>query len=146
MISVAEVDRIIFDSLLDIGTEKLPLPKAIGRVLKEEVRADRDFPPFDRVMMDGIGIRYADWQAGRLEFKIAGLSAAGSAQQVLEEAGHCLEVMTGAVMPKGLDTVVKYEEINIENGVALINNDHQIGPVQHVHTQGTDRRAGSLLM
>ena len=146
MVGVAEVDRIILESLVDFGTEKVSLDKVVGRVLKEEIKADRDFPPFDRVMMDGIGIRYDDWQAGCRDFRIDGLSAAGSEKLVLENENHCLEVMTGTIMPVGADTVVKYEEVTITDGIAKIDDNAQVKQGQHVHKQGTDRKQGDLLI
>jgi molybdopterin molybdotransferase len=146
MVSVKEVDQIIHASLIDFGTERIPLAQAIGRVLKEEIKADRDFPPFDRVMMDGIGIRYEDWQRGTKDFHVEGLVAAGSERQTLSAADHCLEVMTGAVMPDGADTVVKYEEVTITDGLASINIAHQIKPGQHIHKQGTDRLQDDVLI
>lgn len=146
MIDVATVDRIIGDELIDFGTEKVPMERSIDRVLKEEIYADRDFPPFDRVMMDGIGIRFEEWKSGKREFQVEGLAAAGDALQALKNNENCLEVMTGAVMPGNADSVVKYEEVTIEDGVARISADSEIKYGQHVHKQGTDREAGETLI
>ncbi|MEN8247639.1 MAG: molybdopterin molybdotransferase MoeA [Bacteroidota bacterium] len=146
MITVAEVDNLIKAALLSLGEEKVSLASATGKILKEKVLADRDFPPFNRVMMDGIAIQYDVWKEGNKEFKIEGLSAAGTTQISLSSGENCLEVMTGAVMPANADTVVKYEEVTIEDGVATINVDHVIKQGQHVHLQGMDRKEGDLLL
>ena len=146
MISVKEVDEIIAGSLLDLGTEIIPLAESTGRVLKQQVIADRDFPPFDRVSMDGIAIQFERWQKGIREFPIEDLSAAGTARKRLEEESNCLEVMTGAVMPENADTVVKYEVVTIANGKAIVAADHVVKAGQNIHRQGTDRKEGEVLM
>ena len=146
MIGVAEVDKLILEELRDFGTEKIAVDRCVGRVLKEKVVADRDFPPFDRAMMDGIAIQYAEWEKGRREFIVEGLAAAGDESKSLNNAEGCLEVMTGAVNPANTDTIVKYEEVEIEDGVARIGSDFQVKQGQHIHTQGTDRQKGDLLI
>ena len=57
--------------------------------------ADRDQPPFDRVMMDGIAIRYAEFGDGRRKFPIQSRQHAGDPAQTIQ-AGKCIEIMTGA--------------------------------------------------
>ncbi len=56
MISVKEARQIILDTSQGFGVEEVPFIKSLGRILKEEIVADRDFPPFNRVSMDGIAI------------------------------------------------------------------------------------------
>ena len=58
MISVEEAKNIILNSTQDFGVEEIPFIKSVGRILKEDIFADRDFPPFNRVSMDGIAIDY----------------------------------------------------------------------------------------
>ena len=125
MIEVHEATKIIDDSILNLPKIKVPLQKALGRILKQEVVADADFPPFDRVMMDGIGIKIKDFENGVRKFHICGIQAAGAPQMSLASSGKCLEVMTGAIAPIGSDVVVPYEEIEIdsENQIAKIHLD-----------------------
>lgn len=146
MITVAEVDEFINNSKLKLAIEEVDFEHSLGRVLKEEVLADRDFPPFDRVMMDGIAIKFTDWEKGKKSFNVKGLQAAGDPITTLEGAGACIEVMTGAILPLGTDTVVKYEEIVIEDGIASIRADHIIKDQQDVHAQGADRLQNDLLI
>ena len=146
MVSVKEVDKFIDESLLALGVEKLPLEESTGRILKQKVVADRDFPPFDRVMMDGIAIQFDEWQNGRRSFKIEGLSAAGTPKGSLNNDTACLEIMTGAVMPANADTVVNYELVTIVDGIATIDNDAKIKNGQHIHEQGMDRKTGDVLL
>jgi len=76
MITVTEARQLIHSTTRDFGVESISLSQAVGRTLREPLIADRDFPPYDRVTMDGIAIRYADFAAGNRTFKIAGIGAA----------------------------------------------------------------------
>ena len=95
---------------------------SLGRVLKENIVADRDFPPFNRVSMDGIGICFDSFINGQRKFKIEGIQPAGSPQLTLKNSENCIEVMTGAVLPRNVDVVIPYEQVEIENSVATIHN------------------------
>src|SRR5688500_3416974 len=104
MVSVTEAEDIIFSKLIDPTIESVPLETSVNRVLAESVYADRDFPPFDRVSMDGIAIQFDEFTAGRREFPIEFTQAAGDVIKRLHASGNCAEVMTGAVVPDNTDT------------------------------------------
>lgn len=145
MISVKEAKNIVINTVQDFGTEEVPFIKAIGRVLKEEIVADRDFPPFNRVSMDGIAIDYQQFKKGQRKFSVAGIQPAGSKQLVLNNVEDCIEVMTGAILPKNVNTVIRYEDITIENGVATIHIE-TINDAQNVHPKGKDGLKGDVLI
>lgn len=145
MITVAEAKELILQHPGDFGTECIPLAQALGRILKEDIYADRDFPPFNRVAMDGIAINYRFFQYGVRDFKIEGIQAAGAAQQTLENAANCYEVMTGACLPANTDTVIRYEDLDIQTLMASVNLT-EIKEGQNVHTQGSDTEKDSLLI
>ncbi|RIV25557.1 molybdopterin molybdenumtransferase MoeA [Fibrisoma montanum] len=145
MLSVAEAFAITQQHLLQLPTESVSLAAATGRVLQEPVLADRDFPPFDRVSMDGIAIRYEQYAGGARLFRIAGAQFAGQPQQTLTDQTACLEAMTGAMLPAQTDTVVRYEDVTIADGQATITID-DLQPGQNVHHRATDRRAGDELI
>ena len=119
MISVAAALQAVLNTTQEFGVEQIPFLKSGGRVLKEAIYADRDFPPFHRVSMDGISIDYTAFKKGQRSFRIAGTQAAGSAQLVLQDPKNCLEVMTGSVLPDNTNTVIRYEDITIKNGIAI---------------------------
>lgn len=150
MISVAQAEAIILATLLEIPTQNVPLSQAFGTVLQQDIKADRDFPPFDRVTMDGIAIRYADFEKGVRRFQISSIQAAGMPQQSLEKVEHCIEIMTGASCPKGTDTIIRYEDIKIIEGeIGPRFAELQVEEVRHrqnVHFQGTDHKAGLVLV
>ena len=97
MITVEEASKIIQSEIQDFGVDSVEFMKSQGRVLKEVILADRDFPPFNRVCMDGISINEKAFLKGSRSFHIEGIQAAGSPQLSLENENNCIEVMTGAV-------------------------------------------------
>ena len=150
MISVENALQLVLKATQDFGVEEIPFIKSVGRILKEEIVADRDFPPFNRVAMDGIAIDYYEFISRlrsnrQLSFKIEGIQAAGSEQITLKNKENCIEVMTGAVLPNNANTVIRYEDVTIENGVATINID-EIKEQQNVHHKGKDGKVGDVLI
>ena len=145
LIKVKEAIEIVVNNSENFGTEEVDFLNASGRVLKEAVLADRDFPPFDRVSMDGIAISEEAFNNGQRTFKIEGVQAAGSPKLTLQNASNCLEAMTGAVLPKNTDVVIQYELLTIENGIAKINLE-AVKSYQNIHLKGTDKKQGDLLI
>ncbi len=125
--------------------ERRDLEDCIGAHLAEDLIADRDFPPFDRVTMDGIAIDFDSFQKGQRTFIIESTAAAGTPQQTLNNSANCIEVMTGAIMPLGVDTVVRYEDLTIDNNQATINLD-VLNHKQNVHFKGMDIPKGTVIV
>lgn len=144
ILSVSEATQLILNQRIDYGVEVVSIVASLGRTLAETLIADRDFPPFDRVTMDGIAIRFEQYEAGQKRFQVEGMQAAGKPQQTLQNNNNCLEVMTGASLPVGTDTVVRYEDISIENGFATINEG--VTEKQNVHRKGEDQIAGKIII
>ncbi|GAB3835631.1 molybdopterin molybdotransferase MoeA [Hymenobacter jeollabukensis] len=150
MISVDEATRLVQATAAPLPAERVLLTEAPGRVLRESVYADRDFPPFDRVTMDGIALRYAAVAAGQTSFVIESTLFAGQPPTPLADAAAAVEIMTGAVLPPGTDTVVRYEDLRIEERP----DGRRVARVQapppaaghNVHRRGSDRPAGALLL
>ena len=145
MISVAQALQTVLNSCHNFGIEEIPFLKSMGRILKEEIVADRDFPPFNRVCMDGIAIDYQQFKNGRRVFKIEGIQAAGSRQITLKDPKNCIEVMTGAILPNHTNTVIRYEDVTLEDGIATVNID-LIKEGQNSHNKGKDRKVNDLLI
>lgn len=145
MITVSEATAIILSHSIETGVEEVSIQEACGRVLKETVRADRDFPPFDRVSMDGIAITFNAWKSGTRTFTIESIQAAGQQQKQLANTQACMEVMTGAMMPLGTDTVVPYENVSIHDGKATITTE-KIERGENIHWQGVDARMNDELL
>lgn len=145
MISVKDAKDIILNSAYNFGVEEVPFLKSVGRILKENILADRDFPPFNRVSMDGICIDFNAFKNGQRDFKVEGIQAAGSEQMTLQNKENCIEVMTGAVLPNNANTVIRYEDVTLKNGIATININ-KINDCQNVHAKGKDRKVDDVLI
>jgi len=145
MISVEDAIKIIQSKAKDFGIEEISLVDCTGRILREDVYADSDMPPFDRVAMDGIAINYAAYEKNIKKYSIDGMAAAGDPQKTLTIDTDCFEIMTGSILPLNADTIVPYEWINIENKLAVIQKEKVIKG-QNVHRRGTDRKKGELLI
>ncbi|MGA0588436.1 molybdopterin molybdotransferase MoeA [Dyella sp. KRB-257] len=142
--SVTEAERRIRASLPLFATEHVPLDAAAGRVLRQRVLAERDQPPFDRVMMDGIAITLAD--AAWRQFHVTGRQMAGMAGQVLADPTGCIEVTTGAMLPQGCDCVVPIEQIVREGDQVRLADGWVPTTRQFVHPRGSDCREGDPLL
>jgi molybdopterin molybdotransferase len=154
MLTPAEAEKLIRENLTPLLREDCPLSAAHGRVLRADVRADRDLPPFDRVTMDGYALRAAALTAGGAGAKIfcvEAVQAAGMRPFKLGAgADACIEIMTGAVLPEGADCVVPYEETTADStrkkvtvaaaAVASLTAGHAI------HRRGSDHRAGAVIV
>lgn len=145
MITVAQALHTLFNSTQDFGEEEVPFLSAVHRVLKEDVFADRDFPPFNRVAMDGIAIDFKHFKSGQRSFLIEGVQPAGSEPMSLQNSKNCIEVMTGAVLPNGANAVIRYEDVRIANGKATITID-AVAHKQNIHQKGKDKLKGALLI
>jgi molybdopterin molybdotransferase len=145
MISVAEAYRIIQSKKLQLQKEVVEVIDSVGHVLAEEIKADRDFPPFDRVAMDGIAIHADHFQEAGQHFKVEATQAAGSPQLQLTNSNNCIEVMTGAMLPRNTNAVVRYEDLEIREGVATIRID-KVEAGLNIHKQGDDSKQGDVLL
>src|SRR6188472_4248174 len=120
MLGPADAERLIFENIAALHREDCPLIAVHGRVLRNDLRADRDMPPFDRVTMDGFALRAGALAAGTRTFRGAGVQAAGMrAFKLGAAADACIEIMTGAVLPEGADCVVPYEDTK-RDGTTMI--------------------------
>ena len=143
--TVQEALDIILLEVGNFGIEDVDFINSVGRVLKENIFADRDFPPFDRVSMDGIAINNDVFNKGQRTFKIEGVQAAGSAQLTMQNTKNCIEAMTGAILPENTNAVIQYELLDIENGEATVNLE-DVKFFQNIHKKGLDRKEGDVLI
>ena len=146
MLTPAEADQLIGQHLQCLPIESLPLAQCAGAVLRENIYAERDHPPYDTVTMDGVALDSRALNASGRSFRIQATQAAGDAPLTLGAQADCIEVMTGAVLPAGCDSVVPVEKLAIERGHATLAPDAQVEPWQFVHRRGSDTRQGALLL
>ena len=146
MITVPQADSILEKNPVSCPAVRVPLESAAGCVLREHVAADRDFPPFNRATMDGIAVNSASFLRGFRNFPVEGLQKAGSPALLLRSRNGCLEITTGAVMPKGCDCVIPVEYVEMDGRVAMVNDEFQARPGVNVHRKGSDARKGDILL
>ena len=145
MITPAQAQAIIMSKSLQLATVAVSINEAMNRVLAEDLYADSDLPPFDRVMMDGIAVRFESLQRDQCTFAIAGMQRAGGMQQTLAHPDTCLEIMTGAICPHQADTVIPYEHLHIENDIAtVLHVPDSIG--KNIHRRASDKIQGDKLV
>lgn len=149
MISTTEATRIIADNAVKFQKKKVPLLECSAKMVAENSYADRDFPPYERVTMDGIAIKASSWTKGVRNYEIERLQPAGSIRTKLQGDDNAIEIMTGAILPENTDAVIQYEEIEImeKEGKRIASiQSSQVVPYQNVHRMGEDRKAGELLI
>ena len=146
MITVEEAEKIIQAELRDYGVEIMPFELTLGRVLAENIKADRDLPPFNRVTMDGIAVNYAAIESGQSSFHIKAVQAAGDFPIEVTDTDHCIEIMTGAALPASLDTIIRYEDLEIRGDLAsLVVNNNMIKKGQNIHLKGRDKKKNDIV-
>ena len=150
LLSVFEADARLADFRALFPTEDIPLVLASGRILREAIRADREYPALDRSRMDGIAIAFAAWEMGVRDFPVGGMARAGDPRGRLDDASGCVEIMTGAPCPEGADTVIPYEALSTrefgEAGVAAVVDSTTVAHGQFLHRRGSDCTRGEILV
>lgn len=129
---------------------RCPAAQALGKVLAGSVASPEDLPPFDNSAMDGFALCAGSGQlVANSEFVVVGTQAAGD--DGVRAAGGAWEIMTGARMPEGMDTVVPVEQVRVlTQGAAgrplRIRLDSAVGAGRNVRRRGEDVPAGVEIM
>ena len=142
MISPLEAIELLKNITIPFRTEKLPLAKTLGMNIAEKIVADRDFPPFDRAMMDGIAVK----DISAPTWKSEGMLFAGEPVKAIKKMDGSLEIMTGATAPRGTEAIIKIEDLKIEKKIATYIGKTPLEKGQFIHLQGADAPAGSVLV
>ena len=146
MITTTQATQAIAAAMPAFASTLVPLSRATGRVLRQAVTAERDQPPFDRVMMDGIAVQYDSLAGGKRHFTIQGTQHAGDPGQTLSAADQCIEIMTGGVLPGDSDCVIPVERIRVADGCAIVAEGYAASRAQFVHPRGSDYAAGHEIL
>ena len=123
------------------ATEEVSLFDAAGRVLAEPIAADRDFPPVARSVRDGFAVRAADVPG---ELVVIGEVRAGEAFAADLQPGQAVEIMTGAPMPRGSDSVVMIEHVTVSGGQVKVPRALPAG--ENVSPQASQARLGEVVL
>jgi molybdopterin molybdotransferase len=139
-------EEAIYSRLTCLPIESLPLTQCVGATLRENIYAERDQPPFDRVSMDGIAVDSEALRRGLKRFRVQGVQAAGAPPLKLCGDDVAIEVMTGAILPAGSDCVIPVEQLDVVEGYASLTAAVVNSPYHNVHRRGSDSRQGALLL
>ena len=142
--ALATVKEKLSRSTLERATETLPLAQIRGRVLAEDVGADRDYPPFHRAARDGYALRSQDINSLPAMVESVGEVRAGEHFVGKLGPGQCVEIMTGAPVPEGADAVVMIEHVRAQNrSVEVLRAVHSY---ENVVQRGSESLGGSRVL
>jgi molybdopterin molybdotransferase len=144
LLTVAQAIAILDAADVSPGVVEVPLQHADGLVLAQDVRADRDYPPFDRSLMDGYAVRTADTAHVPVELQVVGEIPAGASAASSFARGQTIAIMTGAPMPEGADGVIPVEYV--EKLPSTIRVLSASTPGRFIGRRGSDVRAGELIL
>jgi molybdopterin molybdotransferase len=144
MTSFDEALRIIAQHSRILGAETVSVDEADGRVLAEDIFADRDYPPFNRAAMDGYAIIYEDWASGIREYVVSETILAGQPASKKLVKGSCYKIMTGAAVPGPANVVIRVEDsVAADDKVKL--TAPSMKPYLNIARQGEDLLSGSIV-
>jgi molybdopterin molybdotransferase len=141
LLTVAQAIEIIDAGSVSPRAIEVRLRDAAGRVLAEPIRADRDFPSFDKSQMDGFAVRAADVPG---VLRIVGEVPAGQSAACGVAKGQALAIMTGAPLPEGADAVVPVEDATRAGDTLTIAK--ATSPGKFIARRGSDTRAGEVVL
>ncbi len=148
MIPFEEALHIVLEHVSPLGVERVPLEEAPGRFLAEDVVADTDMPRFHNSSVDGYGVRAADIEEASgnnpVCLPVAGVVPAGKAWTSGLPPGAALKIMTGAVVPEGVDTCVKREHTVESEGQVTFSRPAKRG--DNIRPRGAEYLAGTTIL
>ncbi len=144
VLSVEEALRRVLATVRVLEAERVGLLDVVGRVLAEAVVCDRDIPPLTNSAMDGYAVRGADVAQAPARLRVVGEVAAGYVSDVTVGSGQAVRIMTGAPIPAGADTVVRFEDTRLADGWVEVLKTYPRG--KNVRQAGEDVRAGQLVL
>ena len=147
VLTVAQARQRILQRIAPLDPEEVPFNQAAGRVLAEEVRSERDVPPFANSAMDGYAVRAIDVRTASpsapTHLKVLGEIRAGAAPPTAVRPNTALRIMTGAMVPEGADAIVRVEDTAEQDGMVEVRT--AVEPGTSVRAAGSDLRRGDLV-
>ncbi len=144
MLSVEEAIGQILSRIEPVGSERVDLVGALGRVLAEPVVSRREIPPWPNSSMDGYALRSADARAANASFRVVGQIAAGTMPSRPIGPGEAARIFTGAPMPPGADAVVPQEDVTTDGD--RVTTRRPVNPDECVRPAGEDVQVGERVL
>jgi len=145
MLSVEDALAVVLREAKPLPSEEVALDEALGRVLAEDVAADRDLPPFDRSAMDGYALRAADVAQAPCALELVGEVRAGDAPTLTVGPGQAAKIMTGAPLPSGATAVQQVEKTRPLDEFR-VTIEAAVEERQNVAPRGSEVRAGDTVL
>jgi molybdopterin molybdotransferase len=144
VLTVEEALAQILARVAPLGTERVDLLGALGRVLAESPVSRRQIPPWPNSSMDGYAVRSADTRADGVELAVVGKIPAGTLASRRLGTGEAMRIFTGAPLPEGADAVVPQEDVAATDGRVTIRGP--VVPGAFVRPAGEDIRVGDVVV
>ncbi|MEW6110713.1 MAG: gephyrin-like molybdotransferase Glp [Thermodesulfobacteriota bacterium] len=148
MLDIGQAQEKVLEEIPVLGTERIHILEALGRVLAQDVKAKRDVPAGDNSAMDGYACRHQDVAGASasnpVKLKLIGEAAAGKPFTGRVGAGEATWIMTGALIPAGTDTVVMVEDTTREGDEVTILADP--GKSRHIRSRGEDVKENETVL
>ena len=140
MISIEDAEKILKSFKIKPVPEKIPVLESLNRILAHDIVSEINMPPFDKSAMDGYAVSSADCSES---LRIVETIFAGSIPDKTISRGECSKIMTGAMLPRGADKVIKKEIVEEKDGYAfVVGNDKNI----NICLKGEDIKAGDTVL
>ena len=145
LICVAEAIAVIDAAPVTPRVARVRLEDAQGLYLAQDIRADRDYPPFDKSLLDGFAVRCADVAHSPVDLRVVGEIPAGQATRAAIGPAEACAIMTGAPVPAGADGVIPIEDtVRIcDSVVRILRAEH---PSRAISPRGGDCSAGAVVL
>ncbi|MGD1996523.1 MAG: molybdopterin molybdotransferase MoeA [Anaerolineae bacterium] len=143
-LSVEEALQRILSTARVLEPERVPILEAVNRVLAESIAAGRDIPPLANSAMDGYAVRGEDVAQAPARLQVVEEVAAGSVGEIKVQPGTAVRIMTGAPIPQGADTVVRFEDTHVDGDWVEVVKEYATG--KNVRSAGEDVRAGQTVL
>lgn len=147
-ITVDEALVTVLEHTVPLGSQRVPITQALGRVLTENIIAQREHPPWNNSAMDGYAVQWADIKNATPEqptrLKVIGEVQAGARAILPVKTNETMQIMTGAPVPNGADAVVRVEDTKQTGGTVCIMKPGK--PGDNIRLQGEDIQLGSLVI
>jgi molybdopterin molybdotransferase len=144
MIAVETALEIVLSRVRPLAAEEIGFEEACGRMLREDLTAETDLPPFRRSAVDGFAVRTSDTDSAPVTLRLVGSVPAGTYPRFHLGPGETASIMTGAPVPEGADAVEMVEQTRESpDGIVLLS---KVAPGQNVAPQGAEVRRGDVVL
>jgi molybdopterin molybdotransferase len=144
-LKASEAQRVILESVTTLGVEFVKMEQSLGRVLAQDIRANRDLPPYDVSAMDGFALRSVDVANAPVVLDIIEDIKAGDMPSKIVQTGQCARIMTGAPMPQGADAVIRVEDTQ-EVATSRVQIGKTVRPGNDMRPQGENMHNGDVVL